>query len=83
MHKFDKSIELIKHKENREDDDESNNDGMVENFDARNKWFECTSISHVWNQGNCAADWVNIFYNILFFNKRISYLCIRYVLEVS
>lgn len=37
---------------------------MPETFDARNKWFECVSIAHIWNQGICAADWVCIFYSI-------------------
>lgn len=39
----------------REENDESN---YEESFDARYHWFECPSISHIWNQGNCAADWV-------------------------
>ncbi|CAH1725047.1 unnamed protein product [Aphis gossypii] len=30
---------------------------VPESFDARYHWFDCTSISHIWNQGNCAADW--------------------------
>lgn len=38
-----------------------NNDSneMPESFDARYHWFQCSSISHIWNQGNCAADWVS------------------------
>lgn len=37
-------------------DDETNS--TPEFFDARYHWFECPSISHIWDQGNCAADWV-------------------------
>ncbi|VVC31898.1 Peptidase C1A, papain C-terminal,Cysteine peptidase, asparagine active site [Cinara cedri] len=40
---------------NNDDDDDFN--GIAESFDARYHWFECPSISHIWNQGNCAADW--------------------------
>lgn len=38
-----------------EADDEEN---APESFDARYHWFHCPSIGHIWNQGNCAADWV-------------------------
>lgn len=40
------------------DGDDTN--AMPESFDARTHWFECPSISHIWNQGNCAADWVRL-----------------------
>jgi len=44
------------------DNDRENDDGDAnqtpESFDARYHWFDCVSISHIWNQGNCAADWV-------------------------
>ncbi|CAH1725050.1 unnamed protein product [Aphis gossypii] len=51
----DKMIDIIGHKEDNHDANGFN--GFPENFDARNHWFECVSISHIWNQGNCAADW--------------------------
>lgn len=41
-----------------ETDDEDDTNGIEESFDARFHWFNCPSISHIWNQGNCAADWV-------------------------
>jgi len=51
-------IDIIGHKEDNHDANGIND--FPENFDARNHWFECVSISHIWNQGNCAADWVCI-----------------------
>ncbi|XP_050424198.1 cathepsin B-like cysteine proteinase 4 [Adelges cooleyi] len=47
--------ELCKKEEYKNGDEGRNNE--YEDFDARNHWFECESISHIWNQGNCAADW--------------------------
>ncbi|XP_050423966.1 cathepsin B-like cysteine proteinase 4 [Adelges cooleyi] len=40
--------------DNNDQDDQSNTE---EFFDARDEWFHCPSLWHVWNQGNCAADW--------------------------
>ncbi|XP_022174317.1 cathepsin B-like [Myzus persicae] len=51
-----KEIDIIGRKDNNHGTDDGSND-MPETFDARNKWFECVSIAHIWNQGNCAADW--------------------------
>lgn len=43
-------------------DDGGDTNGIEESFDARYNWFQCPSISHIWNQGNCAADWVRYIY---------------------
>nr|XP_018899985.1 PREDICTED: cathepsin B-like cysteine proteinase 4 isoform X2 [Bemisia tabaci] len=32
-------------------------DDYPENFDARNKWTKCPSISHIYDQGNCGSCW--------------------------
>lgn len=39
------------------DNNEDETNSTPEFFDARFHWFECPSISHIWDQGNCAADW--------------------------
>jgi len=44
--------------DNDNEDDGGDANETPETFDARYHWFNCTSISHIWNQGNCAADWV-------------------------
>ncbi|XP_060875895.1 uncharacterized protein LOC132949133 [Metopolophium dirhodum] len=43
--------------DNDNEDDGGDANETPETFDARYHWFNCTSISHIWNQGNCAADW--------------------------
>lgn len=53
---------------NRKRDDDQTN-AYPEYFDARYHWFDCPSISHIWNQGNCAADWVQ--HNILLIMTKI------------
>lgn len=59
LHHHDKQFDMIRHKwENNPDDTGDQSNSMPERFDARLHWFQCESIGHIWNQGNCAADWV-------------------------
>lgn len=60
--KDNESLDLIGYKIINHNHDENNgpSNSIPETFDARYNWFECVSISHIWNQGNCAADWVGI-----------------------
>lgn len=48
---------------NEKEDDEKAvqcvDNGLPKNFDAREKWPKCKStISHIYDQGNCGACWV-------------------------
>ncbi len=36
------------------------NNGLPKEFDARTKWPNCKSISHIYDQGNCGSCWVCI-----------------------
>jgi len=57
---FDRDVfgDDIKKSDCETDGEDSDTNGVEESFDARFHWFDCPSISHIWNQGSCAADWV-------------------------
>lgn len=34
------------------------NSNLPKTFDSRIWWMNCTSIAHIWDQGNCGSCWV-------------------------